>query len=487
MLPERLVECVPNFSEGRDAVVIRDIAAAMQAVPGVYLLDEEQDQDHHRSVLTLVGDPSAMLDAVVRAARVAAQRIDLRRHQGVHPRIGALDVLPFVPVRGVTLAECAELAREAARRLWENCQIPCYLYEAAATLPERRNLEAIRKIQFEELRNRAASDPALQPDVGGPELHPTAGATMVGARKFLIAWNVWLRTGDLTVAQRIAKLIRQSSGGFPFVKALGLPLPRRSLTQVSMNLTDFEETPPQPVFDAIVAEAARQNVEVIGTELIGLVPRRALEVNFRESLRIMNFRTAAILENRLESLVAEPPSSGGLGGRPSEPATAGGEEGGHGLAGFETALRAVRYLEEAVQIAANRMPVAEHGNAFPWGSELLECQALRQRMEQAAQAAQGSLEAYPLPSQPFVTAILRLMEKTVSLQTRVAAERSRLRGEGAESAELALAGAIRHLLGAALHLALVSHDALAASLPSSEAQLLREQTRALRELIRQSA
>jgi glutamate formiminotransferase len=303
--PERLVECVPNFSEGRDRDLIRAIAAAIESVPGVYLLDEEHDVDHHRSVMTMVGKPEAVLDAVLQATALAVARIDLNKHQGVHPRIGALDVLPFIPVTGVSMEECALLAREAAKQLWSRFRVPCYLYEAAARNPERLNLEAVRKGQFEGLREAVKNDAARRPDIGGPELHPTAGATAVSARKFLIAWNVWLRTEDLAIARQIAKTIRQSSGGFPFVKALGLPLPSRGLTQVSLNLTDFEATPMQPVFDAIAAEAARHQVEVVGSELIGLLPRRAVGAKFRESLQWMNFDEGSILENRIEAKIAE--------------------------------------------------------------------------------------------------------------------------------------------------------------------------------------
>lgn len=304
-MPERLVECVPNFSEGRNLEVIRAIAAACDSEPQAYLLDEEHDEDHHRAVITVAGEPEAVLRAVLRAAEIAVGRIDLNGHRGVHPRIGALDVLPFIPVSGVSMEECAELARRAANAMWERFRVPCYLYEAAAAHKGRRNLEAVRKGQFERLREAVRQDPARQPDIGGPELHPTAGATAVSARKFLIAWNVWLRTDDLAVSQEIAKAVRQSSGGFPCVKALGLPLASRGLTQVSLNLTDFERTPAPPVFTAIAAAAAKRGVEVAGSELIGLVPRGAVTQEFRENLQWMNFNEGSILENRLETRIAE--------------------------------------------------------------------------------------------------------------------------------------------------------------------------------------
>lgn len=490
MPADRLVECIPNFSEGRDVGLLREIASTVQSVPGVYLLDEERDEDHHRSVFTLVGTPEAIVEAAVQAASLAARRIDLGRHRGVHPRVGALDVLPFVPVRGVTLAECADLARQAAQQIWERCRIPCYLYEAAATVPERRNLETVRKHQFEELRTLTLTDPAFRPDVGGPELHPTAGATMVGARKFLIAWNVWLRTGDLSVARRIAKIIRQSSGGFPFVKALGLPLQRRGLTQVSMNLTDFEETPPQPVFEAILAEAARQKVEVIGTELIGLVPRRALEVNFRESLRVMNFRQASVLENALDLVVEQRLAS-------HEPASGSTEASQaavppKGRTGPQFAVQAANHLLQAVELAACCAPSQAHGADFPWAAELLECRLLLQRVETVGRVDGQSVVATPEPSPPpefpqleaqrLSEVLLLLAEKNVSLQTRIAAERSRLREDAADSPAFAIASAIRHLLGAALHLTLVAAQELMPQLAAPQAETFKNRIRPVRAL-----
>jgi hypothetical protein len=350
-------------------------------------------------------------------------------------------------------------------------------------VPERRNLETVRKHQFEELRALSTTDPAFLPDVGGPELHPTAGATMVGARKFLIAWNVWLRTADLSVARRIARTIRQSSGGFPFVKALGLPLQRRGLTQVSMNLTDFEETPPQPVFEAILAEAARHKVEVIGTELIGLVPRRALEVNFRESLRVMNFRQASVLENALDLVVEErmarqepepPNQSAARAARTSA-----------GLSGQEFAIQAANHLLQAVQLAASRASGEPQGADFPWAAELLECRLLLQRVEETGETESSATAGAPDRSQRLSEALFSLAEKIVALQTRIAAERSRLREEGGDSPAYAIASAIRHLLGAALHLTLVAVDALAPALAPLHAEVLRNRVRPVRALIGQ--
>lgn len=302
MLP-RIVECVPNFSEGRDPRVVEEIAAAIRGVHDVLLLGQELDEDHHRAVITYVGSPDAVVEAAVRAAQVAVTRIDLRQHRGVHPRIGALDVLPFIPVKNITLAECAQLAHVAAHQIWQRCAVPCYLYEAAALLENRRNLASVRQGEFEGLSEQVLVDEHRRPDVGGPQLHPTAGAVAVGARKFLIAWNVLLNTTNLADARAIAALVRQSSGGFPFVKALGLALPSRGITQVSMNLLDFEVTPMQTVFDAICAEASRRGIEVIGSERIGFVPRDALVATTPDSLRFVNFTPDNVLETRIENML----------------------------------------------------------------------------------------------------------------------------------------------------------------------------------------
>jgi len=298
-MSQPLVECVPNFSEGRDRAVVDAIAEAIGAHPGVLLLDREMDPDHHRSVLTFAAPPGNIVEAAVAGVARAAQLIDLNRHRGVHPRLGACDVLPFVPLQGVTLDECVRLAGQAAEAVWQRLGIPVYLYEAAARRPERVRLEDIRRGEFEGLREAVLHDPDRRPDVGGPALHPTAGALTAGARPFLIAWNVNLNTPDVSVAKRIARRIRQSSGGFPCVKALGLPLESRNLAQVSMNLTNFEATPVHTVFEAIKAEAARDGVAIAGTEIIGLIPKAAIEGVAGHFLQIEDFRPSMILENRV--------------------------------------------------------------------------------------------------------------------------------------------------------------------------------------------
>jgi glutamate formiminotransferase len=287
-MSDTLVECVPNFSEGRDPAKIDAIVAAVRSA-GALVLDRTSDGDHHRSVLTFAAPAGVVEEAAFRAVREAAAAIDLRAHSGVHPRIGAADVVPFVPLHGVTLDDCAAIARQTGRRIWEELQIPVYLYEAAALRPECFNLAEIRHAR-----------PPLHPDFGGPERHYSAGAVVVGARKFLIAFNVNLATSDVAVARRIARAVRASSGGLPAVKAMGVLLASRNLAQVSMNLTDFEHTGVRAAFEAVCLEAARHGVGIAGSELIGLIPQEALDPADLPLLRIENFQPSMILETRLK-------------------------------------------------------------------------------------------------------------------------------------------------------------------------------------------
>jgi glutamate formiminotransferase len=298
-VPKPIIECVPNFSEGRDAAVIDAIAAAILAAPGVTILDREMDSDHNRSVITMAGEPVAVAEAAIRAVAKAAELIDLNRQEGVHPRIGATDVVPFVPVQGITLEECAQIAALVGERIWTSLGIPVYLYQAAARKPRNVNLEEIRRGQFEGLREEVKTNPERLPDFGEASLHPTAGATVVGARKFLLAYNVNLNTSEVGIAKSIARKIRFSSGGMPFVKAMGVMLKSRNLAQVSMNLTDFEATPLHVVFDAVAREAAAHGVTIAGSEIIGLVPAQALEMAAAHYLAIEGFHRGMILENRL--------------------------------------------------------------------------------------------------------------------------------------------------------------------------------------------
>lgn len=298
------MECVPNFSEGRDAGLIEALASAIGAVEGVKVLDVHSDPDHHRSVVTFAGAPEAALEAAIAGVGVAVERIDLRRHQGVHPRIGACDVLPFVPLQEVTLEECATLALRAAGEIWRRFEVPAYLYEAAARRPDRRNLAAIRKGGFERLRQEVLTEPARRPDIGGPGLHPTAGAVAVGARKILIAFNVELSGADLATARAIAARLRASSGGLPGVKAMGVWLASRGVAQVSMNLTDWEATPPGRVLEAVAGEAARLGLAVARAEIVGLAPQAALEP--LASLPYPVDGMDHVLEERLEAAFGDP-------------------------------------------------------------------------------------------------------------------------------------------------------------------------------------
>lgn len=304
-MEKRLVECVPNFSEGRDEARVRAIADAISSVPGAVLLDLEMDTDHHRSVITFVAPPEAAVEAALAGAAKAVDLIDLNTHRGAHPRIGALDVLPFVPLAGVSMEDCVQLAERAAAELWKRLRIPCYLYEAAAKRPERVQLENIRRGQFEALREEMGKNPERDPDVGEPVLHPTAGATAVGARKFLIAYNILLRTPDVEIAKQIARAVRFSSGGYRYVKSMGVELASRGMAQVSMNLTDFESTPVHRVFETVKREAERFGVAVAESEIVGLVPKKALEMAAEYYLQIGNFQPSVVLENRLEAVMAE--------------------------------------------------------------------------------------------------------------------------------------------------------------------------------------
>ena len=296
-----LIESVPNFSEGRDRATVDAIAEAMR-LDGVYQLDRHMDADHNRSVITLAGSRDALIEAVLRGIGKAAELIDLTRHRGVHPRLGATDVVPFVPIEGVTLEDCVQMAREVGAQVWQRYRIPVYLYEAAATRPERVRLENIRRGQFEGLRDEIATNPARLPDFGEPRLHPTAGATVIGARKFLVAYNIFLATGDLEIARKIARTVRFSSGGLPCVKAIGVLV--RGLAQVSMNLTDTDQTPITRVFDLVSREAARYGVAIASSEVIGLVPQKALDQAAAPLLKIENFNPSIILENRLAAVLA---------------------------------------------------------------------------------------------------------------------------------------------------------------------------------------
>jgi glutamate formiminotransferase / formiminotetrahydrofolate cyclodeaminase len=305
---KRLIECVPNFSEGRDAAKVDAIVSAMSAVPGVYVLDKEMDADHNRSVVTLAGEPEPVAEAALRGVGKALELIDLTEHTGAHPRVGAADVIPFIPISGVTIDDCVALARRVGKEIWTRYRIPVFFYEAAATRPDRVNLENVRKGQFEGLRDELKRNHDRQPDIGEPKLHPTAGVTVVGARKFLIAYNVNLNTADVSVANKIAKAIRFSSGGLRYVKSMGVDLKARNLAQVSINLTDFEQTPMHRVYEMVKREAARYGVMPVGSEIVGLIPKKAIEMAADYFLQVENFSPEQIFENKLEGALIGAPA-----------------------------------------------------------------------------------------------------------------------------------------------------------------------------------
>src|SRR5204863_6872948 len=273
-MPSPLVECVPNFSEGRNPATLEALRAALTSVPGVRLLDVQADASHNRSVFTFVAPPEAALEAALRAMRVATERIDLTKHTGAHPRMGATDVVPFIPLRDVTMDQCVTLAIRLGERAAAELRIPIYLYAQAAVRLERERLPDIRKGEFEGLRERIGTDPAAEPDFGPTRIHPTAGATAIGARPFLVAYNIYLDATDVGLAKAIAKRIRTSSGGLPAVQASGFLVDGQA--QVSMNLLDIDVTPPAAVFAAVEAEARARGVGVVRSEVVGLIPERAV-------------------------------------------------------------------------------------------------------------------------------------------------------------------------------------------------------------------
>jgi len=304
---KRLIECVPNFSEGRDPAKLDAIVSAMSAVSGVYVLDREMDADHNRSVITLAGEPDAVAEAALRGIGKAMELIDLTKHTGAHPRVGATDVVPFIPIQGVTIEDCVALAHRTGHEIWARYRIPVFFYEAAARRPDRVNLENVRRGQFEGLRQEMKHNHDRQPDVGEPKLHPTAGVTVVGARKFLIAYNVNLNTSDVAIANKIAKAIRFSSGGLRYVKSMGVELKARNLAQVSINLTDFEQTPMHRVYEMVKREAERYGAAPVGSEIVGLIPKKAMEMAADFFLQLEDFSPAQVFENKLADALSGVP------------------------------------------------------------------------------------------------------------------------------------------------------------------------------------
>lgn len=294
-----LVECVPNFSEGRKTETVERLAQAIQSVETACVLDRHIDPDHHRSVITFVAAPDFIVEAAVRAVALAARLIDMRTHSGVHPRLGATDVLPFVPVSGVSMADCVTLAHQAGRRIAEELSIPVFFYERAAIKADRVNLEDVRRGALELLREQIAVKPNRAPDAGPLVVHETAGAIAVGARPFLIAFNINLKTTDVSIARTIARAVRARHGGLPFVKALGFELSSRGLVQVSMNIVNYEETGMTQAYEAVRREAELLGAEIVSTEIVGLVPETALDKSAEYFQKLEDFSEDKILEHRL--------------------------------------------------------------------------------------------------------------------------------------------------------------------------------------------
>ena len=295
----KLVECIPNFSEGRNQAVLDALVAVAKSVPGCTLMDVQSDPTHNRSVFTLVGSPEGIEEVSFELCKKAAELIDMRKHEGAHPRMGATDVIPFVPTIGMTVEECVELSKRVAKRIWEELQIPSFLYEDSATTPERKNLATVRKGQFEGMPEKLLL-PEWKPDYGERRIHPTAGITAIGARMPLVAFNVNLGTSDVQIAKKIAKVVRASSGGFKYCKAIGLLLEDRNVAQVSMNMVNYEGTPLYRVFEVIRAEAQRWGVPIIGSEVVGLTPAKALVDCAEYYLKIENFDYhKQVMENHL--------------------------------------------------------------------------------------------------------------------------------------------------------------------------------------------
>jgi glutamate formiminotransferase/formiminotetrahydrofolate cyclodeaminase len=390
---EQLVECVPNFSEGRRPEILAAIHESIREVAEVSLLDQHTDADHNRTVFTFVGPPQAVSEAAFAAIRKAAELIDLNQHEGEHPRIGATDVVPFIPISGVSMEDCVELARSLGRRVAKELQIPVYLYEAAATRPDRKNLEDIRRGEYEGLKDSIQQDPDRAPDFG-PKKLGKAGATVIGARPFLIAFNVYLNTEDVEIAIKIARSIRHSSGGLRFVKALGLLVDSRA--QVSMNLTDFTRTPIARVVELIRREAARYGTTVTHSELVGLIPQAALVDAAQWYLQLDEFEPTQILENRLASAREASPSV-----EPSflEHLAAGTATPGGGSAAAYTAAMAAGLVSMVARLTLGKKKYKDAKDQME--AIITESDRLRKELDDLvirdSEAFQAVLQAYVLP------------------------------------------------------------------------------------------
>jgi glutamate formiminotransferase/formiminotetrahydrofolate cyclodeaminase len=425
---KRLIECVPNFSEGRDARKVDTLIETMSKVPGVWVLDHEMDADHNRSVITLAGEPDAVAEAALLGTGKAVELIDMTQHTGAHPRVGATDVVPFIPVEGVSLEDCVALARRVGNEIWKRFRIPVFYYEAAATRPDRVNLENIRRGQFEGLREELKKNHDRQPDVGEPKLHPTAGVTVVGARKFLIAYNVNLNTPDVGIANKIAKAIRFSSGGLRNVKSMGVDLKARNTAQVSINLTDYEQTPMHRVYDLVKREAARYGAIPVGSEIV-LVPKKAIEMAADYFLQLENFSPSQVFENKLTAALTGAPLEEKKGGRlaslarpfldaVAEPAAT---PGGGSVSAFAAALAAA--LGQMVAgLSRKKKSQAHHADELSEHLDALrrEAQALSEAIDADAASYDAVMAAFKLPQGDSAETAAR--QQAIESTTKGAAE-----------------------------------------------------------------
>src|SRR5712664_3524042 len=426
---KRLIECVPNFSEGRDPAKVDALVQAMCCVPGVYVLDREMDADHNRCVITLAGDPEAVGEAAILGTGKAMELIDLTKHSGAHPRVGATDVLPFIPVEGVTLEDCVALAKRVGQEIWKRYRIPIFFYEAAATRPDRVNLENVRRGQYEGLREELKKNHDRQPDIGEPKLHPTAGVTVVGARKFLVAYNVNLNTSDIGIANKIARAIRFSNGGFRYVKSMGVELKARNLAQVSINLTDYEQTPMHRVYAAVKREAERYGVMPVGSEIVGLVPKKAIEMAADYFLQLENFSPSQVFENKLADALSgqslDVAKDGKLAGlaRPflEAVATPAATPGGGSVSAYAGALAAA--LGQMVAgLSRKKKSQAMHVHKLSSALDELRRSAdeLRNAIDRDAESYDAVMAAFKLPQGNAEES--RLREEAIQAATKGAAE-----------------------------------------------------------------
>ena len=460
---KRLIESVPNFSEGRDPAKVDAIVHAMSSVPGVYVLDREMDADHNRCVITLAGEPDAVAEAALLGTGKAMELIDMTQHTGAHPRVGAADVVPFIPIEGVTIEDCVALARRVGTEIWRRFRIPVFFYEAAATRPDRVNLENVRRGQFEGLREEMKRSHDRQPDVGEPKVHPTAGVTVVGARKFLIAYNVNLNTPDVGIANKIAKAIRFSSGGLRYVKSMGVELKARNLAQVSINLTDFEQTPMHRVYEIVKREAERYGAVPVGSEIVGLVPKKAIEMAADYFLQLENFSPSQVFENKLEAALggsALEAKGGKLAGlaRPFLDAVAApaATPGGGSVSAFAAALSA-SLAQMVAGLSRKKKSQAAYVDRL---SEQLD--ALRKTADEFAEAIDRDAAAYDA-----VMAAFKLPQANAE-ETRQRVEALQLATKGAAEVPLEVAEKATKL-----HQRLLQLEAIAAASMKSDLQVAR--------------